>query len=73
MPDRQQNRTLGYYHDCAQGFTKGYTLLQGEVANNGIHRASNAMNMDDEHGFGGKGTSDRATTYLITLLKAWQN
>jgi hypothetical protein len=69
MPHRQRNRALGQRHDCVRGFTKGYSLLQGEIANNRIDRASNAMNI----GFGGKGTSQRATTYQITLVKAWQN
>jgi hypothetical protein len=69
MADRQQNRALRHDRNCAQGFTKGYTLLQGGIANNGIDWPSNAMNI----GFGGEGTSNRAPTYLITLVKARQN
>ena len=69
MADRQQNRAFRHGQSCAQGFTKGYTLLQECTANNGLDWPSNAMNI----GFGGKGTSKRATTYQTTLVKAWQN
>jgi hypothetical protein len=69
MADRQQNRALRHDQNCAQGFTKGYTLLQGSIANNGIDWPSNAVNI----GFGEEGTSKRATTYQITLVKARQN